>query len=171
MGNTAKNLIFIGGTMGVGKTAVGQKLKKRLNKCVYLDGDWCWDMQPFVVNEETKLMVLDNISHLLCSFLDCTEFENIVFTWVMHEQDIIDTLLSRLGDREYRFFNYSLVCAPAVLEGRLMRDVQSGLRAADVIERSLPRLPLYDKINSVKINTDTLTAEEVADRIANYIYS
>jgi broad-specificity NMP kinase len=49
-----KNLIFINGTMGVGKTTTSLELKKILPKCVFLDGDWCWDMSPFIVTEETK---------------------------------------------------------------------------------------------------------------------
>jgi tRNA uridine 5-carbamoylmethylation protein Kti12 len=49
-----KNLIFINGTMGVGKTATSRELQKLLPNCVFLDGDWCWDMSPFIVNDETK---------------------------------------------------------------------------------------------------------------------
>ena len=81
-----KKLYMIGGTMGVGKTAVCQHLKKQLNHCVFLDGDWCWDMHPFEVNEETKQMVLANIKFLLNSFIQCSVYENIIFCWVMHEQ-------------------------------------------------------------------------------------
>ena len=57
--------------MGVGKTTTCRILRDRLDKCVFLDGDWCWDMHPFVVNAETKAMVLDNICHLLNNFLQC----------------------------------------------------------------------------------------------------
>ena len=49
----AKKVYFIGGTMGVGKTSVCQILKRKLDKSVFLDGDWCWDAHPFVVNPET----------------------------------------------------------------------------------------------------------------------
>lgn len=35
-----KNLYIIGGTMGVGKTAVSQQLKSDLPNSVFLDGDW-----------------------------------------------------------------------------------------------------------------------------------
>jgi len=45
--------------MGVGKTAVCQELKLKLNNCVFLDGDWCWDAHPFQVTEETKQMVME----------------------------------------------------------------------------------------------------------------
>jgi len=63
-----KNLIFINGTMGVGKTATSRELQKLLSNCVFLDGDWCWDMSPFIVNDETKNMVIDNISYLIIIF-------------------------------------------------------------------------------------------------------
>jgi len=38
-----KRLIFINGTMGVGKTTVARTLQKKLPDCAFLDGDWCWD--------------------------------------------------------------------------------------------------------------------------------
>ncbi len=91
-----KNLYLIGGTMGIGKTAVCQHLKKKLDCAVFLDGDWCWDSDPFVVNDETKKMVMDHICFLLNSFLSCSVYENVIFCWVMHEQSIIDTIVSRL---------------------------------------------------------------------------
>ena len=50
-----KILYLIGGTMGVGKTTVCQRLKMDLPNSVFLDGDWCWDANPFQVTEETKL--------------------------------------------------------------------------------------------------------------------
>lgn len=49
-----KNVYLIGGTMGVGKTAACQSMKGKLNSSVFLDGDWCWDMHPFQVSDETK---------------------------------------------------------------------------------------------------------------------
>lgn len=43
--------------MGVGKTTVCLELKKILYNSVFLDGDWCWDANPFQVTDETKRMV------------------------------------------------------------------------------------------------------------------
>ncbi|MEG2207460.1 MAG: AAA family ATPase, partial [Clostridia bacterium] len=85
------NLYMIAGTMGVGKTAVCQSLKQKLPNAVFLDGDWCWDANPFWVNDETKNMVMHNICFLLNQFLHCSAYENVIFCWVMHEQSIIDT--------------------------------------------------------------------------------
>jgi len=41
------------------------ELHKILPKSVFLDGGWCWDMSPFTITEETKNIVLLNISYLL----------------------------------------------------------------------------------------------------------
>ena len=70
-----KRLYLIGGTMGVGKTTVCRQLKKELPNSVFLDGDWCWDADPFQVTEETKTMVLQNICYLLNSFIHCTVYD------------------------------------------------------------------------------------------------
>ena len=64
-----KRLYIIGGAMGIGKTTVCQILKKELPKAAFLDGDWCWDMDPFQVTEETKAMVMENIVYLLNNFI------------------------------------------------------------------------------------------------------
>ena len=79
-----KNLIFINGTMGAGKSSVCAELLKMLPNAVYLDGDWCWNMHPFIVTDETKAMVVQNITHLLQNFLNCSEVKNVIFCWVMH---------------------------------------------------------------------------------------
>jgi len=92
-----KNLILINGTMGVGKTTTGKELQKFLPACVFLDGDWCWDMRPFVVNPETKRMVEQNISFSLNNFLHCSVYQYVIFCWVMQEQSILDCCSFSIG--------------------------------------------------------------------------
>ena len=152
--------------MGVGKTTVSRALQKKLPNCVFLDGDWCWDMSPFVVSEETKTMVMDNICHLLQNFLRCTAYENIIFCWVMHEQSIIKDILSRLdvGDTEVKAI--SLLASEKAITARLEKDVASGIRTPDVIKRSIARIPLYEKLDTVKIDTNEKTVDAVAEEIA-----
>lgn len=82
-----KQIYILGGTMGVGKSTVSRVLKERLNNSVFLDGDWCWDAHPFQVTEETKRMVLRNICFLLNQFIRCSAYENVIFCWVLHQQN------------------------------------------------------------------------------------
>lgn len=159
-----KTVYLIGGTMGVGKTTVCRVLKRKLRDCVMLDGDWCWDSDPFKVSEETKAMVLDNITYLLNSFIKCSAYSNVVFCWVMHRREITDAILSSLKGRFAVKIVY-LTASEQTLRERLSKDIQSGQRSEDVIERSVQRIPLYDVLPSVKINTDNKTPSEIAEEI------
>ena len=157
-----KTLYLIGGPMGVGKTAVGQQLKRDLPSSVFLDGDWCWDADPFQVTPETKTMVLDNICYMLNNFLHCTAYENVVFSWVMHDQAILDAILSRLDRKNCRTLCVSLLADAETLRARLEADIARGLRTPDVIGRSLDRLPLYAGLSTHKLDTTGKTVPEVA---------
>lgn len=161
-----KNLYIIGGTMGVGKTAACVLLKRRLENAVFLDGDWCWDANPFQVTEETKAVVLDNICHMLNNFLRCTAYQNIIFCWVMHEQEIIDSILSQLETRECNVRTISLICNSDALTERLQKDIDRGVRQPGDMARSMDRLPMYQKLRTVKLDVSNLTPEEAAERIA-----
>ena len=156
-----KHLYMIGGPMGVGKTAVCRALSAQLDKSVFLDGDWCWAMHPFIVNEETKAMVTGNIVHLLSSFLRCSEFKHVIFCWVMHEQAIIDGILQKLPLADCQVHTISLVCSEDVLKQRLQKDIDAGIRTEDVIDRSLGRLAMYEKLNTAKIDTTLMSIDDV----------
>lgn len=164
-----KKLFLIGGPMGVGKSTVGQILKKKLPNSVFLDGDWCWDANPFVVNEETKRVVMENICFLLKNFLMCSAYENIIFCWVMHEQKIIDELLANLPLDGCRATAFSLLCREAELRLRLQKDMDAGLRSDDIIERSIAKLPLYKELATIKIDTSGMNAEAAADTLLLHI--
>lgn len=160
-----KRLYMIGGTMGVGKTACCRQMKAMLHRSVFLDGDWCWDMHPFTVTPETRAMVKDNIVHLLSNFLRCSQIDHVILGWVMHEQPIVDDLLSRLPLEGCEVICVSLVCSPSALAGRIQRDIDAGLREADVLARSLARLPLYDRLHTVKIDTSDMSVQETAQAV------
>lgn len=161
-----KQLYLVAGTMGVGKTTVCQALKRKLARSVFLDGDWCWDMHPFQVTDETKEMVMQNICFLLNSFLHCSAFEHVIFCWVMHEQAILDEILSRLDLENCAVHAAALICSEDALRRRLQKDIDTGLRQPDVLERSLARLPLYGKLKVRKIDVSAKSAEETAQELA-----
>lgn len=160
-----KTLYLIGGTMGVGKTTVSQQLKRDLNKSVFLDGDWCWDASPFQVTDETKAMVVRNICYLLNSFIHCSVYENVIFCWVMHEQSIIDSILNELDTENCMVKIISLTVDEMNLQNRLRADVAREVRTADVIDRSVARIPMYQVLDTIKIETSNKTVREIVDKI------
>lgn len=164
-----KKLIMIGGTMGVGKTTISSLLKKELDKSVMLDGDWCWDMHPFVVNEETKTMVMNHIVYQLQSFLNCSVIQNVIFCWVMHEQAIIDDICSRLDFQDCQVYSISLICNEETLKQHLEKDIALGLRDESVIERSLNRMKCYHQLKTYKIDISDMNQAEILQNIIQYI--
>ncbi len=160
-----KTLYLIGGTMGVGKTTVGQHLKRILPNSVFLDGDWCWDSNPFQVTEETKAMVMRNICFLLNQFLQCTAYEHVIFCWVMHEQAIINRILGEIHGADCEIRLISLICEEAALESRLNKDIHAGIRGKDILEKSIARIPCYHQLNTIKIDTTGKTIAQITEEI------
>ena len=160
-----KHLYLIGGTMGDGKTTISKLLYQAVPNSVFLDGDWCWMALPLIVTDETKQMVLQNITFLLNSFIRCTEYQNIIFCWVMHQQPIIDTILSKLPLQQVILHNISLTCSPEQLTRQLQGDIQKGIRKPDILAKSVARLPLYPQLNTTLIDTTGLSPEQVVQII------
>lgn len=164
-----KNLIIINGTMGVGKTATCMELRRLLPRNVFLDGDWCWDATPFVVTDETKAMVLGNIRHLLNSFIGCSEYDNVIFCWVMHEQGILDEVCASLDLGDCAVHRFMLTASEEALAERLSRDIAAGRREPDIITRSAERLRMYNRQDTAKIDVSDIDAKQAAEMIAKVL--
>ncbi len=167
-GDGMKRLYLIGGPMGVGKTTVCRELQKRLDRSVFLDGDWCWDASPFQVTEETKAMVTENICFLLNNFLRCSAYDHVIFCWVLHQQAILDGLLSRLDLNGCEVRAISLTASPEALTARIKKDVRAGRRDGEALERSLSYLPLYGALDTEKLDVSRLTPAEAAERLEDW---
>lgn len=160
-----KKLIIINGTMGVGKTATSRELNKKLNNSVWLDGDWCWMMNPFTVNDENKNMVIKNITYLLRNFLINSSYEYVIFNWVIHYEDIFNLILQPLSDLEFEVIKITLLCSEEKLKKRILNDVKLNLRDGKELSTSLERLELYKNMNTVKIDTTNISINETVDKI------
>lgn len=110
-------------------------------------------------------MVMNNICFLLNSFLHCSAYENVVFCWVMHEQSIMDTILGRLDVKNCAVKKIALVADEESLRRRLAGDIRRGLRTDDVIERSVARIPMYEVLDAVRIDTSYRSVPEIVKEI------
>lgn len=170
-GFVMKKLVIVHGPMGVGKTAVCRALAKELQPSVWLDGDWCWQMQPFDPNEENREMVVKHIIYLLNSFLNNRNFSYVLFSWVVPEDKIFQKILPFLALSDVEVHKIALLCTPDALTQRLQSDIDRGLRDADVLTRSLQMLPGFARTASFQMNTTGLTPAQTARRIAALVKS
>ena len=156
-----KHVYLIGGPMGIGKSTICNQLNQDLDHSVFLDGDWCWNMDPFIVNQDTKNMVLDNITHCLNNFIHTPGIENIIFCWVMHKQDIIDQIIQKLDTKGVDIHLISLICEKEELIKRMLID----RRDNQTIRKSLQYLELYKDLDTQKIDVTTLDVQKTIDKI------
>lgn len=147
--------------MGIGKSTICNQLNQDLDHSVFLDGDWCWNMDPFIVNQDTKNMVLDNITHCLNNFIHTPGIENIIFCWVMHKQDIIDQIIQKLDTEGVDIHLISLICEEEELIKRMLID----RRDNQTIRKSLRYLELYKDLDTQKIDVTTLDVQKTIDKI------
>lgn len=160
-----KKLILIGGPMGAGKTTLANVLSQKLTNSVMLDGDWCWKMNPFTVNDENKQMVMNNIHYLLNSFIHNSQIDYIVFCWVMDEQKIIDTVTSGLDLTDVQVTPVSLLPSMQKLISNIQKDIDTGKRKPDDIQRSLDRMLKFQGLSTIKYDNTDKTSAEIADEI------
>ena len=144
-----KKLIVINGTMGVGKSTISTALKDELENSIMLDGDWCWMMNPWNITEENIKMVEQNIIFLLNSFLNNSSFRYVIFTWVLHNEMILDNLLEGIDDDNFELHFYSLVCNKNELIERMENDSRTEIN----IKNASERISLYLAQRSKKIDT------------------
>lgn len=147
--------------MGIGKSTICNQLNQDLDHSVFLDGDWCWNMDPFIVNKDTIIMVLDNITHCLNNFIHTPGIENIIFCWVMHKQDIIDQIIQKLDTEGVDIHLISLICEKEELIKRMLID----RRDNQTIRKSLQYLELYKDLDTQKIDVTTLDVQKTIDKI------
>jgi len=160
-----KKLIMVGGPMGAGKTTLSNILYKKLPNSVMLDGDWCWKINPFTVNEENKNMVMKNIQFMLNSFIDNSQIEYIVFCWVMDEQSIIDDITSGLNLDNVEITPVSLLPSIKKLTSNIQTDITADKRKSEDLQRSIARLIKFQKLSTIKYDSSDKPLEEIADEI------
>jgi len=150
-------LILIGGAPGTGKSSVASRLYRRLENSVWLDGDELWRMNPFRVTEARRDMVLNNAAFVLSSFIG-ESFSYIIFSWVMHEPAIVESLLDKISNRKYRLLHYPLFCS----EATLMKHISTTDRDPGLC---LARLRSICDNYPDALDIDAMSIEDVVQRI------
>lgn len=155
-----KQLIFISGPMGAGKTTAARGLLDALPHSVMLDGDWCWEQgNHWDYCEDNKAMVMDNIVTLLGRFLDNPHFETVIFSWVMQLSEIKEELLQRLGEEhDFELYEITLTADADTLRGRIL----AGGRTEADAERAVAYLDFFKDAKNI-IDTGRIKQPYVVD--------
>ena len=156
--------IVINGPMGVGKTAVGKCIAGKHPGTAFIDGDWCLDIHPFIGNDETKAMAVDNILHMAGNYKNCSACRMIVIVWLMDDHWVREKILSGLAGLGLEVVDVTLMCGKDQLTRRWNADHLCEWRTENWLQISLNSLPRFASFEHCLDTTD-LTIEEVADLV------
>ena len=157
-------VIILNGPKGVGKTTVGKYIADHHPGTAFIDGDWCLDIHPFVGNQETKAMAVDNILHMIGNYQKCSVCSMVVLVWLMDEPWVIQKITQGLSAMQAEVKNMTLVCSRESLIRRWKDDHNCEWRTDEWLNVSLKSLPGFASMDNT-IDTSGLPVEQVAELV------
>ena len=157
-------VIILNGPMGVGKTTVGKYVADRYPGTAFIDGDWCMDIHPFVGNQETRAMAVDNILHMIGNYLNCSVCGMVVLVWLMDDPCVIRSITEGISAMQAEVKTVTLVCSRETLLRRCENDQDCSWRTDEWLKASLASLPAFAAMDNT-LDTDGLQVDRIADLI------
>lgn len=157
-------VIILNGPMGVGKTTVGKHIADQNPGTAFIDGDWCMDIHPFIGNQETKAMAIDNILHMIANYQKCSVCSMVVLVWLMDDPRVIQRITEGLAALQAETKYVTLICNRENLIKRWSNDQNCEWRTDEWLQVSLKSLPGFASLDN-KIDTTDLPVNQIADLI------
>lgn len=159
-----KNLLFLCGPNGIGKTTICKEIIQRLDNSAYVDSDPCRLMNPFILSDETIPTIAKNISALIINYFDCPVVETVVFSYGFHgrRREIFEIVMETLSKKDFNFIPFLLECSIEENINRLNMDNRSTEQKQRAINES--RKAFYD-ILYPKIDITDFSASGAAETI------
>ena len=157
-------VIVINGPMGVGKTTVGKRIADQNPGTAFIDGDWCMDLHPFIGNQETKTMAVDNILHMIRNYQKCSACRMVVLVWLMDDPQVVRRITEGVSGLQAEVKNVTLVCDRETLLKRWENDHDCEWRTDEWLNVSLKSLPRFAAMDSA-LDTSGLSVGRIADLI------
>lgn len=159
-----KNLLFICGPNGIGKTTICKEIIRKLPNSAYVDSDPCRLMNPFILNDETIPTIAKNISDLLINYMDCPVIETVIFSYGFHgrRKEVFDLVMQAVSKRGFNFIPFLLSCSEEENIKRMDMDNRSAERKHRAIEESRKA---FDDVPYPSIDITDFSASEAAESI------
>lgn len=163
-----KNILFLCGPNGIGKTTICKEIIKQLPNSAYVDSDSCRIMNPFVLNDDTIPTIAKNISDLIINYLKCPTVNTVIFSYGFHgrRKEVFQKVLLEIHKIEHKFIPFLLWCSEEENVNRMNIDN----RSAERIQRALNESrKAFEYVTYPKIDITNLSAVEAAKRIITEI--
>lgn len=163
-----KKLIMITGPAGIGKTTVCKEIFKRINGCAWLDGDWCWMVNPYPgKTPEQKKYVAKAFGYIINGYFNDANTKFILFSWLMHSEFMFDLITEQIADKDYELIKIALVCSD---EKSYIERMRYDRRREEQIEEA-DNMKRFYQLNASIIDVIHLSVDDIAKRIMELILS
>ena len=161
----SRKLILVSGAPGTGKSSLCRHLFSTTDSCAWLDGDWCWMINPWrPKTKHEKRYAEQSMIRILRGYLaDDSDIKIVLFSWVMSSAGMFDLISDPLSDLPLQLTKIALVCDSPELQRRLSVD---GRRQTQI--QSPPQGDAFRKMSTagvVVIDTTSLSIAQVADQV------
>lgn len=159
-----KNILFLCGPNGIGKTTVSKEIVKQLPNSAYVDSDPCRIMNPFILNDDTIPTIAKNISDLLTNYLKCPIVNTVVFSYGFHgrRREVFQRVISEISKTEHNFIPLLLWCSEEENINRMNLDSRSANRIQIALNES--RIAFND-VTYPKLDITNMSVSEAAKAI------
>jgi len=163
-----KQLIFLCGPNGIGKTSIAKALVADLQGTAYVDTDPLRYMNPFILNDETIPTIASNISDVIKNYLACPLVDRVVFTYGFHgrRRQVFDQVLANLNWIDYSFHPFHLTCNQEENVRRMLADGRDQARIDRAIKYSRPA---YVDLTYDTLDISDLSLTGAKDRLLELI--
>ena len=158
----SKKLIILSGGPCVGKSTVGQKIFEHYVNSAFCNGDWCWYVNPYSIEDNRSRNGDKNMAFLISTYLN-SGFEYVVFSSVvMSDPDARENILRSIKADDYDILSFQLVCSEDTLKMR--KDASGEKKTVSFFWLQLPPYP-----GETVIKTDGKTPDQVCKEICRHI--
>ncbi|MBS4537303.1 AAA family ATPase [Clostridium sp. D2Q-11] len=159
-----KNILFLCGPNGIGKTTICKEIINQLPNSAYVDSDPCRIMNPFVLNDDTIPTIAKNISDLLINYLKCPIVNTVVFSYGFHgrRREVFQRVLSEVSKIEHNLIPFLLWCSEEENISRMNVDNRSNDRIQRALNESRKS---FDDVIYPKLDITSLSVSEAAKTI------
>lgn len=161
-------IIIINGSLGVGKTSVGDQLHYKFEKSVHLDGDAIGDVHPFIIYDDARISYLYRTLALLIDFHQKNGYQCFVINYVFESPESLQELLELLTPLDPEIHTYWLTCSEEEhakrIRGRGRQEIKWELERFIELQRIQSQATQRGFIGK-EVDTSRLSAAEVADEI------
>lgn len=157
----SKKVILLSGGPCVGKSTTAKLLFEHYVNSAYCDGDWCWCVNPYSIEDKRQENGNQNMAFLISTYLNAG-FEIVIFSSiVLTNPDMRRSILKSITATDFDVMSFQLTCSEDTL---MERHKAEDADAVSFFWLQLPPCP-----GEIVIDTDGKTPDKVCKEICKHI--